>query len=854
MPKPDVQLSKEDERVYRDVVDFGRIREDVVLDMEDGSTTVLRPDSTERLLPDQEPETSWLENTIIEDDDAVVLSLLEDDVFFEPTPDVLTPEEEQLFDVSSEEQDNPFEASLLRNDTVEEYIDVHSSNEEEIVVSTSDTEDSYDIAFKDFEVSGLNEPKEDVFVSLNQMDISKDGSQPANSEEDSLGAVFGVPQMDTNALENVIVELGDESFDAEWTNGNLVPKEYDDKNEFFEEEFKMPELKKDEQGFVNFGSTSNEPDDFVTTSIENEDDGFVSFGAETSFSDDEWSDLSESWNEANAEDPNSIMQTVEAPEEVPVSDVVSETSVSDQNTFMESVTAPQMNHAVEPTVVEEVTIESTSTATVNTSQRREISSDMLDDLFEAETGPAVASASMSTVTDTLDTSATKDLEIPLVADDSTVISDMFDEEGPSLVDEMLEDDGLDELFEMGSSSLIEDAANVNPSEHVAEAAELFGDAEFEDVVRNAEATFFGEESAMLKDELTDAEPVAEAVSEIPAVEPIDDVLLMPSETESISKLDALLESAVPNNDDVVLPESKLLYEDDQFEYWKIHSSKIHPNPKNEGFSMDNIDELKASILDVGLIEDIVVAHAGDDKFVNIAGHRRKQAIDELIAEGHDEFSYITYKIPKIGGIDLPLSDERKQEYVLATTNAEARRLTPGDQLKLQEMLTSIYEELKANGMDVGSRYDFIKDKAGLSRGTVHSNDVIIEHLSDDLKRYLDMETIPKTSLLTIAKYDATYQKAFLEKIQTDNVNGALLTKQYLKELEESYVAQNAEEEVVYAEKAMDLLVQTYQQCHQLQQEIGNVDYSKYDDVTLATLEDKVSHYLQALEDLKDFLQ
>lgn len=50
-----------------------------------------------------------------------------------------------------------------------------------------------------------------------------------------------------------------------------------------------------------------------------------------------------------------------------------------------------------------------------------------------------------------------------------------------------------------------------------------------------------------------------------------------------------------------------------------------------------------------------------------------------------------------GRIDLPLTDEEKEDYVRATENAEQRNKTDGDKLIQMRKLMKIYEKLRENG-------------------------------------------------------------------------------------------------------------------------------------------------------------
>ena len=54
---------------------------------------------------------------------------------------------------------------------------------------------------------------------------------------------------------------------------------------------------------------------------------------------------------------------------------------------------------------------------------------------------------------------------------------------------------------------------------------------------------------------------------------------------------------------------------------KIDINKILPNPANDIYSLENIDELTQNIIENGLIHNLVVKPLPDGSYVLISGHR-----------------------------------------------------------------------------------------------------------------------------------------------------------------------------------------------------------------------------------------
>ena len=130
----------------------------------------------------------------------------------------------------------------------------------------------------------------------------------------------------------------------------------------------------------------------------------------------------------------------------------------------------------------------------------------------------------------------------------------------------------------------------------------------------------------------------------------------------------------------------------------ILPDEIDKAEENEGISIDRIEELADSIADVGLINALVLRQKEDGRYRIVAGERRYTAILSLIEDGRwekDRPIKSSLFDPQL--IDLPLTEEEKEDYVRATENAEQRNKTDGDKLLQMRKLMKIYEKLRENG-------------------------------------------------------------------------------------------------------------------------------------------------------------
>lgn len=218
-------------------------------------------------------------------------------------------------------------------------------------------------------------------------------------------------------------------------------------------------------------------------------------------------------------------------------------------------------------------------------------------------------------------------------------------------------------------------------------------------------------------------------------------------------------------------------ENESFKIEYINVWNLLPNEKNKDFSMDEIEDLKASILDVGLQQNLVVTPWKDGQYKILTGHRRREALFQLIQEGHKELLNVPCIVRKFEDIDLPLSDELKEKYAIATTNAEVRKNTPADLKKLMEMLSDVYDELKKQGYkNLGKRQNYLAEKLGISTGTIGTINYIDKNLNENLKQDFESGKLPMRTANKIAHLPPEEQKKFIDKQDGENITADDIAK------------------------------------------------------------------------------
>ena len=157
------------------------------------------------------------------------------------------------------------------------------------------------------------------------------------------------------------------------------------------------------------------------------------------------------------------------------------------------------------------------------------------------------------------------------------------------------------------------------------------------------------------------------------------------------------------------------------------------NEKNH-YSIEDIESLAASIGDVGLREPLEVKPLEDGQYMLIGGERRYTAIGQLRSEGDSRYDLVPCIVVDVMAVDLPLSDELKELYVLTTTNAEQRNKSNYDVMMQVQNLRRIYSELKAAGHPLkGRQRDLIAGKLGISATQVQRYTNIDDNLTPELK-------------------------------------------------------------------------------------------------------------------------
>lgn len=184
----------------------------------------------------------------------------------------------------------------------------------------------------------------------------------------------------------------------------------------------------------------------------------------------------------------------------------------------------------------------------------------------------------------------------------------------------------------------------------------------------------------------------------------------------------------------------------------LEREKIKKNPKNN-YSIGEIESLAESIRVYGITAPLNVRKIDDDLYMLLGGERRITAIDKLIDNPNvpewNEDTLIPCVIKDLDKINLPLSDENKENYAIVTTNKESRKYTDGDRYTEIQTWKKIIEELRANGVETINSEDeygekteiqikgkktreILENTTGMSRGQINKFEKVENNGTDKL--------------------------------------------------------------------------------------------------------------------------
>lgn len=157
----------------------------------------------------------------------------------------------------------------------------------------------------------------------------------------------------------------------------------------------------------------------------------------------------------------------------------------------------------------------------------------------------------------------------------------------------------------------------------------------------------------------------------------------------------------------------------------INVEKLIPNPNNF-YHIGDLSDLKASIMeDGGVRQNLIVEPRKDGTYLIISGHRRCQAVKELLADGADVEA------------DLPCEiepDHAKAERLLIRANSSARILTPWEEVLQAQRADEVITRQRSEGLINETKRQAMQKLLHKSSGSIGRLCAIYNNLIVDLQQ------------------------------------------------------------------------------------------------------------------------
>ena len=218
--------------------------------------------------------------------------------------------------------------------------------------------------------------------------------------------------------------------------------------------------------------------------------------------------------------------------------------------------------------------------------------------------------------------------------------------------------------------------------------------------------------------------------------------------------------------------------------------ELVPNPKNEKYSLDNIEDLAMMIQLTHNIEPIILKTMEDGRFMITSGHRRRLAQIYRLEQGMTENPMVpTITREIINDFEGAITDDEMETLNIVFPNKGQRRnLTPSqeaDEIALiKPIIKKLYDYQKAAGNIDGKFRPYFANILGLSETSLQRKEAI-RKVSDEVKAEVDAGNITATAAAELASMDTEEQNSVVEAIKD---RGEEITVQAVKEEKKKVVA------------------------------------------------------------------
>ena len=198
--------------------------------------------------------------------------------------------------------------------------------------------------------------------------------------------------------------------------------------------------------------------------------------------------------------------------------------------------------------------------------------------------------------------------------------------------------------------------------------------------------------------------------------------------------------------------------------------ELVPNPKNEQYSLDNIEELAMMIQLTHNIEPIMLKTMEDGRLMITSGHRRRLAQLYRLEQGMTDNPMVpTITREIINDFEDAITDDEMETLNIVFPNKGQRRnLTPSqeaDEIALiKPIIKKLYDYQKAVGNIDGKFRPYFANILGISETSLQRKEAI-RKVSDEVKVEVDAGNITATAAAELASMDTEKQNSVVEAIK-----------------------------------------------------------------------------------------
>lgn len=194
---------------------------------------------------------------------------------------------------------------------------------------------------------------------------------------------------------------------------------------------------------------------------------------------------------------------------------------------------------------------------------------------------------------------------------------------------------------------------------------------------------------------------------------------------------------------------------EQIEY--IPLTELDEDPNNF-YQLNGIAELADNIALCGLQQPIRVRQKEGGRYVIVSGHRRRAALEMLVADGYDQFSKAACIVER---------DEVSpalQQLRLIYANAATRKMTAAETAEEAERVTNLLYKLQEEGYEFHGRMrDHVAQAMSISKSKLARLKVIRENLDESWTDAWKAGTLTESQAYALAQMPGFWQSIIKEK-------------------------------------------------------------------------------------------